>query len=181
VVNESPPPLASAAASDALGDSRPEFAAVFRAHYPYALRLAASLTGDREQAKDIAQDVFLAVFKGLEGFRGDSQLRTWIYQITLRTAGRHLSRLEKHACQAMELDDLPGIASAEDAAELVELVVALRRLPLDSRTVLSLVAIEGLSHQAVADVLGVPVGTIGSRLHTARRQLIAAMERSGSR
>lgn len=180
-MNESTPPSASGAEGHVLEDSRPEFADVFRAHYPYALRLAAGLTGDREQAKDIAQDVFLAVFRGLGGFRGDSQLRTWIYQITLRTAGRHLSRLRKHAGQAMELDDLPGMASAEGAAELAELVVALRRLPLDSRTVLSLVVIEGLPHQAVADVLGVPVGTIGSRLHTARRQLITAMGRSGSR
>jgi RNA polymerase sigma-70 factor (ECF subfamily) len=174
-VSESPPSSASEAVGDAQENSRPEFAAVFRAHYPYALRLATSLTGDRELAQDIAQDVFLAVFRGLGGFRGDSQLRTWIYQITLRMAGRHLSKLKKHAGQAVELDDLPGTVSAEGAAALSELIVALGRLPLDSRTVLSLVAIEGLSHQAVADVLGVPVGTIGSRLHTARRQLIAAI------
>jgi RNA polymerase sigma-70 factor (ECF subfamily) len=137
--------------------------------------LAASLTGDTEQAKDIAQDVFLAVFRGLGGFRGDSHLRTWIYQITLRTAGKHLSKRKKHASQAVELDDLPGIASAESAVAIAEFVVALRRLPLGSRTVLSLVVVEGLPHQAVADLLGVPVGTIGSRLHTARRQLIAAI------
>ncbi len=144
---------------------------VFKEHYPYVLRLATSLTGDYEMAKDISQDVFVGVVKGLSAFRGDSALRTWIYQITVRTSGRHLARRKRHAGQALDMESLPGVDSAESGTAMIELIAALNRLPLGSRTVLSLVAIEGLSHQRVADVLGIPVGTVWSRLHTARSQL----------
>ena len=155
----------------------PEFASVFREHYPYVVRLAASLTGDVDLAKDVAQDVFVAVFKGLPRFRGESSLKTWIYQITLRTAGRHCVKKRKQpaAGLALDFDELCGGEQADSAATLAELVAALDALPLEARTVLSLVAIEGLSHEAAAEVLGVPVGTVWSRLHAARRKLEAAL------
>jgi RNA polymerase sigma-70 factor, ECF subfamily len=154
-----------------------DFASVFRAHYPYVVRLAASLTGDAESAKDVAQDVFVAVFRGLRGFRGESSVKTWIYQITLRTAGRHSVKRRKQPATGLDLDfdELHGGESADSAAALAELVAALASLPLEARTVLALVAIEGLSHEAAAEVLGVPVGTVWSRLHAARRRLLAAM------
>jgi RNA polymerase sigma-70 factor (ECF subfamily) len=156
---------------------RPEFANVFREHYPYAVRLAASLTGDVELARDIAQDVFVAVFRGLPRFRGEASLRTWIYQITLRTVARHAVKRKKQPVTGLDLkvDELHGDGAADTAATLAELAAALDKLPLEMRTVLSLVAIEGLSHEEVAEVLGVPVGTVWSRLHNARRKLIAAM------
>jgi RNA polymerase sigma-70 factor (ECF subfamily) len=119
--------------------------------------------------------VFIAVFKGLPAFRGKSTLRTWIYRITLRVAGRHSAKRRRQSGQSVDLDGLPAGDSAASAASLGELLAALAALPLESRTVLALVAIEGLSHQAAADVLGIPVGTVWSRLHTARRQLTAAL------
>lgn len=63
---------------DATASPRPEFASVFRDHYPYVVRLATSVTGNAELGKDIAQDVFIAVFRSLPNFRGESSLRTWI-------------------------------------------------------------------------------------------------------
>lgn len=178
MADSQPPAKGPESATAAHADGRPHFADVFREHYPYVVRLATSLTGDFELAKDIAQDVFVAVFKGLRGFRGDAALRTWIYQITLRISGRHSAKHKKHASQQYDLDGLPGVESADSTASLTELVSALNELPLASRTVLSLVAIEGLSHQAAAEVLGIPVGTVWSRLHTARRQLAAALHRT---
>jgi len=148
-----------------------DFAAVFREHYPYVVRLAAVMTGDVDTAKDVAQDVFIVVMKGLSAFRGESTLRTWLYRITLRIAGRHAAKRRKHASPEFDFDALPGAETADSAVSLTELVKALGALSLESRAVLSLVAIEGLSHQAAADVLGVPVGTVWSRLHAARRQL----------
>jgi len=153
----------------------PEFASVFREHYPYVVRLAASLTGDVDLAKDVAQDVFVAVFKGLPKFRGESSLKTWIYQITLRTAGRHSVKKRKQPDTGLALDELRGGEQADSAAALAELVAALDSLPLEARTVLALVAIEGLSHEAAAEVLGVPVGTVWSRLHAVRRRLESAL------
>ena len=156
---------------------RPEFPIVFREHYPYVVRLAARVTGDAELAKDIAQDVFIAVFRSLPNFRGESSLRTWIYQITLRTAGRHSARRKKQPATGLglQLDQLHGDESADGAATLAEFAAAFDKLPLEARILLSLVAIEGLSHEEAAAVLGVPLGTVGSRLHNARRKLVAAM------
>lgn len=161
----------------AVAPSRPEFASVFREHYPYVVRLAASITGSAEIAKDVAQDVFIAVFRSLPDFRGESSLRTWIYQITLRTAGRHSVRRKKQPATGLgvDFDKLHGGEPADATATLAELAAAFDKLPLEARTVLSLVAIEGLSHEEAAAVLGVPVGTVGSRLHNARRKLVAVM------
>jgi RNA polymerase sigma-70 factor, ECF subfamily len=167
-VTDSQPLAAPASAAD-------DFAAVFREHYPYVVRLAAVMTGDVDTAKDVAQDVFIVVMKGLGAFRGESALRTWLYRITLRIAGRHAAKRRKHASPGFDFDALPGAETADSAVSLTELVKALGALSLESRAVLSLVAIEGLSHQAAADVLGVPVGTVWSRLHAARRQLAEAI------
>lgn len=153
-----------------------DFAAVFREHYPYVVRLATVMTGDLDTAKDVAQDVFIVVMKGLRAFRGDSTLRTWLYRITLRMAGRHAAKRRKHSSAAFDFDALPGAEDADSAVCLTEFVKALSGLSLEARAVLSLVAIEGLSHQAAADVLGVPVGTVWSRLHAARRQLAKSID-----
>uniref|UniRef100_UPI002C74039E sigma-70 family RNA polymerase sigma factor n=1 Tax=Povalibacter sp. TaxID=1962978 RepID=UPI002C74039E len=95
----------------------------------------------------------------------------------LRTAGRHSVRHKKQPATGLGLDfdQLHGSESADATATLAELAAAFDKLPLEARTVLSLVAIEGLSHEETAEVLGVPVGTVGSRLHNARRRLVAAM------
>ena len=154
---------------------KPEFVMVFREHYPYVVRLAARVTGDADLAKDIAQDVFIAVFRGLPDFRGESSLRTWIYQITLRTAGRHSVRRKSQPATGLEFDQLQGGEAADGNATLAEFAVAFGKLPLEARTVITLVAIEGLCHQEAAEVLGVPVGTVASRLHAARRRLMSAM------
>ena len=75
----------------------------------------------------------------------------------------------------LHFDQIHGSESADATTTLAEFAAALDKLPLEMRTVLSLVVIEGLSHEEAAGVLGVPVGTVGSRLHNARRKLVAAM------
>lgn len=86
-------------------------------------------------------------------------------------------RHKKQPATGLDLDfnQLHGTESADAAATLAEFAAAFDKLPLEMRTVLSLVGIEGLSHDEVAEVLGVPVGTVASRLHNARRKLVAAM------
>jgi RNA polymerase sigma-70 factor, ECF subfamily len=152
-----------------------DFEQLFREHYPYVVRLAASVSGDAEMARDIAQEVFIAAHLGLRTFRGEAAPRTWLYRITLRVAGRHAVRHRRHAGSALNLDELAGGETADSTAALTELVTALGKLSLASRTVLSLVAIEGLAHEEAAEVLGIPVGTVWSRLHAARRELAQAM------
>jgi RNA polymerase sigma-70 factor, ECF subfamily len=155
--------------------SHPSAEQLIAAHYADVVRLAYSLAGNRQTAEDIAQEVFIAVINGLDRFRGDARASTWIYRITVRIAGRMLAKQRWRSADPAEVDALTAPDSAEDAAALAQLSRAIQRLPLTSRTVLSLVMLQGLSHSEAAEVLGVPVGTIGSRLHNARMQLVGRL------
>ena len=125
-------------------------AQVFREHYQSVYRLALSLSGNHADAEDIAQEAFVAIIGALPKFRGDAKLSTWVYRITLRVGTRW---------------------PATDASIPIDLINALRKLPIDSRSVVLLVAVEGLSHDEVAEVLAMPVGTVASRMHYARKRL----------
>ncbi|MEM9531018.1 MAG: sigma-70 family RNA polymerase sigma factor [Pseudomonadota bacterium] len=139
-------------------------AEVFRDHSPAVYRLALSLAGHPADAEDITQEVFLAVLKALPGFRGEARLSTWIYAIALRVATRWLARRPR---TGPERAPDPGVKT-----ELpIDLLNALRRLPLNARMVIALVAVQGLRHDEAAQVLGIPAGTVGSRLSNARRLL----------
>lgn len=156
--------------------SASEFEQAFAAHYPRVFRHAYSLCGNRADAEDIAQEVFVGVMKGLSGFRGDAEMSTWIYQITTRVAGRYLARRSRFKSAPAQSTVQPlEDGSVEDDVSVVEFMQAMNSLTLAQRTILSLVSIEGLSHQAAADVLGIPVGTVWSRLHLARKQLAKSL------
>lgn len=152
----------------------PSFEQVFNEHYDYVVRLAYNLSGNLSDAEDIAQEVFIGVNASLARFEGKSQLRTWIYRIVIRVACRYLSK----KTTTVSFDDVKhendgdGEVPQSDDFDILKLML---KLPLEQRTLISLSAIEGLSHQQIADILNVPVGTIGSRLHTARRQLMKLM------
>jgi len=137
---------------------------VFRQHYHSVYRLALSLSGNHADAEDIAQEVFVAIIGALPRFRGDAKLSTWIYRIALRVGTRWLARRGVVA-------ELPPTLRAADHTIPIDLVNALHKLPIDARMVILLVAVEGLSHSEVAEVLAIPEGTVASRLHYARKRL----------
>jgi RNA polymerase sigma-70 factor (ECF subfamily) len=149
--------------------------ALFKQYYPFVYRLAFSLCGHSMEAQDITQEVFIAAMKGLAKFRGESLLSTWLYRITTRVAGRHLARRSRHQGEDECIEQVASRDKADADVVTNQLIEAISKLSLPLRTVLSLVSIEGVSHQVAADVLGVPVGTIWSRLHTARKQLAENM------
>ena len=144
-------------------DDAPE--QVFREHYQSVYRLALSLSGNHADAEDIAQEACIAIIGALPRFRGDAKLSTWIYRITLRVGTRWLAKRGAVA-------ELPATLFAADQSIPIDLINALRKLPIDLRMVILLVAIEGLSHSEAAEVLAIPVGTVASRLHYARKRLI---------
>ena len=154
---------AQAAAKFCIGDTTTE--QVFREHYQSVYRLALSLSGNHADAEDIAQETFVAIIGALPRFRGDAKLSTWIYRIVLRIGTRWLAKRGAVA-------ELPPTLFAADHSIPIDLINALRKLPIDFRMVILLVAIEGLSHGEVAEVLAIPVGTVASRMHYARKRLI---------
>ena len=124
-------------------------------------------------AEEVAQEVFVRVFRGLAAFRGDSALSTWIYRLTVNAALSHLARrgrrqevgdeiLAEVAAPPVTLRD-PGLASKIEAA--------LARLPDGYRAILVLHDVEGLSHEECAAILECRVGTCKSQLHKARAKM----------
>jgi RNA polymerase sigma-70 factor, ECF subfamily len=151
----------------------------------YALTL--HLTGSRSDADDITQDVFTRAYQQLGSFAGRSEFFTWLYRIAVNralnarrdTARRRTSGLDDPRVQAAVAVDAYG--DPRRAAELrqsyARLVAALDRLSPTLRSTVVLVALQGLSHEEAGVVLGCPAGTVGWRIHEARSQLRAALDR----
>ena len=153
-------------------------------------QLAVNLLGDRDDALDLCQDVFLSVFRTIHRFRGQSSLRTWIYRIAVNQASnRHrLGRRRQRGNQvsldahlALHGDFLAAAASTPDRLlaqkELAaRLQHALDQLPFDQRTAIVLREVDGLSYEEIAFSLRVALGTVQSRLTRARQALRLALE-----
>jgi RNA polymerase sigma-70 factor (ECF subfamily) len=156
-------------------------------HQRMVFGLALHLLGDRDEALDLSQEVFLRVFRTISSFRGQSALRTWIYRIVVNQARnrqrwwrrrhrRDQVSLDEHLQQFGDMestgDVLPDrlLASKETAARIWQ---ALDRLPFDQRTALILREVDGLRYEEIAFSLGVAVGTVKSRLTRARQALRA--------
>jgi RNA polymerase sigma-70 factor (ECF subfamily) len=153
-------------------------------HQRMVVQLAMNLLGDRDEALDLSQEVFLRVFRTIHRFRGQSSLRTWIYRIAVNQArNRHRFWRRRHRADQVSLDQhlashgdfLSGGESTPDRVlaqkELAErLQQALDQLPFDQRTAI-LREIDGLSYEEIAFSLGVAVGTVKSRLTRARQAL----------
>jgi RNA polymerase sigma-70 factor (ECF subfamily) len=161
------------------------FAELVAEHQRMVVQLAINLLGDRDEALDLSQDVFLRVFRTIHRFRGQSALRTWIYRIAVNQArNRHRFWRRRHRADQVSLDAhvaihgdfLSGSDVGPDQMLLqkelaARLQHALEALPFDQRTVIVLREIDGLSYDEIAYSLGVAVGTVKSRLTRARHTL----------
>jgi RNA polymerase sigma-70 factor (ECF subfamily) len=154
-------------------------------HQRAIVKLATNLLGDREEALDLSQEVFLRVFRTIHRFRGQSSLRTWIYRIAVNQArNRHRFWRRRHRADQVSLDqhvaahgEFPSAGEARPDRVLAQkelaakLQSALDHLPFDQRTAIILREIDGLSYEEIAYSLGVAVGTVKSRLTRARQAL----------
>lgn len=156
----------------------PTFEEVYAECHREVYALCRHLVGNSSDAQDAAQETFLAVASALPRFRGDSSVKTWVHRIGIRCALKVRSR-SRRSFEPMETVAAPSTGPADNPAEARErnqrLARAMERLSFDHRLVISLFAIDGLSHAEIAEDLGVPEGTIWSRLHTAKKQLAAAL------
>ena len=136
-----------------------------------------------EDARDVVQDAFISAYQSLASFKGDAEFYTWLYRIAFNSAVSHRRRkrllvsLEAGRDGDLAIDPLdpsdetrPGVA-LERADEERIVQDALNRLSPEHRAVLVLKDIEGLKYEEIADVTGVPIGTVRSRIHRARLEL----------
>jgi RNA polymerase sigma-70 factor (ECF subfamily) len=124
-------------------------------------------------AEEVAQEVFVRVFRALASFRGDSALSTWIYRLTVNAALSHLAkRGRRQEVGDDALTDVPATPAVErDSALAARIEAALAKLPAGYRAILVLHDVEGLSHEECAAILDCRVGTCKSQLHKARAKM----------
>ncbi len=167
---------------ECLGGRRDAFGELVSRYQGRLYNAAARLVDHPEDAADVVQDAFLNAYQSLHTFKGESEFFTWLYRIAFNTAISFKRRKRATVSldvagpdAALEPDDpseyvKPG-ATLERDEEEKQLHDALSRLSHEHRDVLVLKDIEGMKYEEIADILGVPVGTIRSRLHRARLEL----------
>jgi RNA polymerase sigma-70 factor (ECF subfamily) len=153
--------------------------------------LVAGMVSESCDAADITQDVFLKAFRGIRGFRRGSSLKTWLYRIAVREALNHRRWLWRHHRQQASIDMEPtdGHAAVEiedecknpfEEAACHEVQQAVHQgllgVPEVFRSAVILRDLEGMSYEEVAEVLGVSVGTVKSRILRGRRLLREILE-----
>jgi RNA polymerase sigma-70 factor (ECF subfamily) len=173
------------------------FNALVRAYERRIFALALRMMGDRAEAEDLAQEVFVQVFKAIASFRGESKLSTWIYRIAVNLSKNRSKYLRvRHADEQDELATLEergplgeskraNVASVERPDEMMagheaEHVVrrAILELEPSFRECLVLRDVEDLSYEEIGAITGLPEGTVKSRIHRARAQLKELVERA---
>ena len=158
---------------------------VFREYAPRIYHIARRMLGNDADAEDVTQDVLLQVIRKLDTFRGDSQLTTWLHRVTVnaalayrqKRANRQKRETTEAADEALETapagnpvrrwtvePDEPVLAAEQ--AQVIEKAIA--GLPAPFRDVYVLADVEGLPNQDIADMLGLSVPAVKSRLHRAR-------------
>jgi RNA polymerase sigma-70 factor (ECF subfamily) len=170
-----------------------------RAYQRRVFGLVLRMLGNREEAEDLAQEVFVQVFKAVGSFRGESKLSTWIYRIAINLCKNRSKYLRvRHSAQQDELEVVqermplaearPGastVAQVERPDEMmagkqVERIVQRAILTLEPsfRECLVLRDVEDLSYEEIGEITGLPEGTVKSRIHRARAQLKELVERA---
>jgi RNA polymerase sigma factor (sigma-70 family) len=146
---------------------------------PRLLRYAARMLGDTEAARDVVQETWASALRTLKGLQDPQRLTPWLYSITTRKGVDAMRRAVRGRRLRARIDienAVNGAASDLPAANGLDLTAAIRRLPLEQRMAINLHYGEDLNVEDIATVLGVPPGTVKSRLHHARRSLKLYLE-----
>ncbi len=172
-MQETDPQLIRAAAAGDLD----AFEQIVRLHQQHVWRFLRRLLGDGAAAEDVAQETFLRVYRRLPGFTFQSSFSTWLFQVARNAGVDELRARQRRSRLTVALRPGP-LASTGAGQARAEIDAALATLPLDLRETLVLVEVLGLRYAEAAAVLGVPVGTVKSRMHAARSRL-ASWARAG--
>lgn len=160
-----------------------DFGARVQELIPRLRRYARALTGERNAADDLVQDTLERAWNKLHLWRHGSDLRAWLFTIMHNV---HVNQVRSRRAALVPLDDqaaeAPVRATQSDMLEVRDIDLALRQLPVEQREVLLLVALERMSYSETATALGIPIGTVMSRLARGRDRLraVLAAESSGS-
>lgn len=160
-----------------------DFDEVYDAEFDFVYRVVSRLSGGSD-VDDLVQEVFLVVHRRLPEFRGEARLTTWLFRIAYRVVGTYI-RHERFRRRVLDLFGFESQAekafveaSPEREEEARRVHAALERLSFTKRSALILYEVEGWSGEEIAEAMSVPVGTVYTRLHHARREFREAYDRS---
>lgn len=149
-------------------------------HSAAVFRLARSVVQDAALADDVTQETFIKVWKNLDGFRGESSMRSWILRIAHNTAVSTLRTIRDSATDPVKLpqahDPIPTNRVVEGRLAADDLRAALEQLDDLTREIVVLREVEGMSYDEIAETLDVPIPTVKTRLLRARRRLGVVLE-----
>ena len=145
---------------------------------PRLRRYARALAGDRIAADDLVQDTLERAWSKFHLYRRGTDLRAWLFTVMHNVYVNQLRALRPVAQLDEDMPELSQPARESDGLTLRDLDAAIRRLPPEQREVLLLVAVEELTYREVATAIGVPIGTVMSRLSRARERLRIELEGS---
>jgi RNA polymerase sigma-70 factor (ECF subfamily) len=164
-----------------LSGDRGAFATLVERHERRVYNLALRMTGREEDARDATQEAFLTALRKLSSFRGEAAFTTWMHRVTVNACYDLLRKRQRQPMLERSDQDLsppeppPAPDHADTAALSVDVRAALLEVPEDFRVVMVLHDVQDLPQDQVAAILGVPVGTVKSRLHRGRVALARAL------
>jgi RNA polymerase sigma-70 factor (ECF subfamily) len=193
--SDAPDPDLALIAAVARGDGA-AFEDLVRRHQDRLVAICDRLLGDREDARDAAQDVFLKVYRGAASFRPQGRVSTWLYRVAVnhclnRMRRRRIAQFFSFGALGGDDPERPAFDPPSGAPDPSHVLEARQRwaatrkaidaLPANQRIVLVLAKFEGFAYKEIADVLGITMGAVESRLFRAMRRLELAQEAPGSR
>jgi RNA polymerase sigma-70 factor (ECF subfamily) len=156
------------------------FELLYREHSPriYALCLRLK-AGDKSDATELLQDVFIKAWRRLDTFRGDSAFLSWLHRLAVNTMLENARSDQRRTARVLPMEDTSRLAGAARSSEIeskMDMESAIASLPKGARTAFVLHDIEGYQHQEIAEQLSVTIGTVKAQLHRARRLLRERLE-----
>ena len=161
--------------SDGLGDA---VDVLLRRHQDRVLGLAYRILGNRADALDASQEVFVAVFRKAASFRHQAAFTTWLYRLTVNACNDHARRRSRlpQPAEAVDVASPDAIARADDR---IAIAGAIARLPFEQRTAVVMRDLLGLSYEEIAGATGSAVGTVKSRISRGRAALAGGLAEPG--
>ncbi len=166
------------------GNDNPAFAELVRRHQGKVRGLLLRLTNNPSLADDLAQEVFLRAYRGLVGFEGRSRFSTWLYRIAYNVFLNHRTRTRELACLPEDYESHAAAPESELSPQRYDLrrdlADAVTRLPERYRAVVTLYYLEDVSYPEIAEVLDLPLGTVKTHLHRAKKLLREHLHAGGA-
>jgi len=163
------------------------FKSLYDSTSDYIFNIALRITGNKEEAEEVAQDVFLKVYNGLKDFKFRSNIKTWIYRITVNTAINASKKRSKETKRYADYsENIAQVSSGSDITDIIDIKEAekdvqslLGLLNAEQRACIVLRDIEGFSYEEIAGALKININTVRSRLSRARQAILNEIRKRG--